>query len=416
VRWMGLKSAGWLWPHRIQSPAEALEPLILYEISGSVLFTTRYTLLAMLVVIALTLGLAQSPTGAGNPQPQSTRPQAITTTRLSPAEIPQLKARAEGGDATAQLTLGQACEDGNGIQQNDALAVKWYRKAAEQGNAEAQNSLGVMYRTGRGVESSKEEAMQWYRKAARQGNATAIFNIGTAYYNGDGVTIDDSMAYAWFLAAEAAGSKNGVDAAHRISAELSDYRRVDALMNLAGMYRIGTELPQDLAAAAKWYREAAKDGSVPARVQLANMMIFGQGVQQDYGEARHACEEAAKQRYAPGAFCVGLLYQNGLGVAKDTGETRKWFSRAAEWGHTTAMFYLGQMYWEGVGGKVDKERAYVWTFLAARAGVPGAKEREELLEKGMEGSQVKSAQKKVAEWDKQHRMLGLRKYSAPLPN
>ncbi len=40
---------------------------------------------------------------------------------------------------------------GQGVPQDDAKAVKWYRKAAEQGYAGAQSNLGVMYGKGQGV-------------------------------------------------------------------------------------------------------------------------------------------------------------------------------------------------------------------------------------------------------------------------
>ena len=52
---------------------------------------------------------------------------------------------AEQGDADAQYNLGVMYDNGEGVTQDDAEAVKWYRRAAEQGNAFAQHNLGVMY-------------------------------------------------------------------------------------------------------------------------------------------------------------------------------------------------------------------------------------------------------------------------------
>ncbi|MDA0238165.1 MAG: hypothetical protein O3B03_06590, partial [Proteobacteria bacterium] len=42
--------------------------------------------------------------------------------------------------------------------QDDAKAVKWYRRAAEQGNAKAQYNLGLMYDNGQGVPQDYQEA------------------------------------------------------------------------------------------------------------------------------------------------------------------------------------------------------------------------------------------------------------------
>ena len=40
---------------------------------------------------------------------------------------------------------------GEGVPQDDAEAVRWFRLAAEQGDARAQFNLGVRYDTGEGV-------------------------------------------------------------------------------------------------------------------------------------------------------------------------------------------------------------------------------------------------------------------------
>ena len=62
---------------------------------------------------------------------------------------------------------------GNGVPQDDAEAVKWFRKAAEQGHAGAQNELGLIYQNGEGVPQDYAEAVKWFRMAAEQGNAYA---------------------------------------------------------------------------------------------------------------------------------------------------------------------------------------------------------------------------------------------------
>ena len=62
---------------------------------------------------------------------------------------------------------------GDGVEQSDAEAARFLRKAAEQGLAEAQYNLGLMYSNGVGVDQDYEEAMKWYRLAAEQGLAPA---------------------------------------------------------------------------------------------------------------------------------------------------------------------------------------------------------------------------------------------------
>ena len=96
-------------------------------------------------------------------------------------------------------------DDGKGVQQNDAEAVKWYRRAADQGHAEAQYNLGVMYDDGQGVQQDYAEAVKWYRRAAEQGHAKAQFNLGNMYREGKGVQQDFSKAVLWFEKAASQG-------------------------------------------------------------------------------------------------------------------------------------------------------------------------------------------------------------------
>ena len=95
-----------------------------------------------------------------------------STTRLQaqqpPGDLPldELRARAEQGDAIAQHRLGVMYRTGEGVSQDDAEAVQWYRLAADQGHTDAQYSLELMYSNGEGVPEDDTEAVQWFRLAA----------------------------------------------------------------------------------------------------------------------------------------------------------------------------------------------------------------------------------------------------------
>jgi TPR repeat protein len=86
--------------------------------------------------------------------------------------------------------------NGQGVPQDYAEAVKWYRKAADQGLAEAQYNLGSCYAKGQGVPKDLAEMVKWYRKAADQGLAQAQYRLGLCYLDGQGVP-RDVQAYMW---------------------------------------------------------------------------------------------------------------------------------------------------------------------------------------------------------------------------
>ena len=74
-------------------------------------------------------------------------------------DLDTVRQAAEQGDADAQFYLGVMYASGQGVPEDDAEAVKWYRRAAEQGEkAEAQLSLGFMNYLVEGVPKNNAEA------------------------------------------------------------------------------------------------------------------------------------------------------------------------------------------------------------------------------------------------------------------
>ncbi len=88
-------------------------------------------------------------------------------------EIAILRAKAESGNADAQNDLGWMLDTGDGVPEDDAEAVKWYRKAAEQNHAVAQCNLGYAYANGEGVGKDSEAVGLGLGVVARQGCQSA---------------------------------------------------------------------------------------------------------------------------------------------------------------------------------------------------------------------------------------------------
>ena len=110
-------------------------------------------------------------------------------------DVARLRQIAGQGDAPAQTELGERYETGrDGVQQDDGMAVSWFRRAADQGFAAGQAALGLMYANGRGVAQDDGEAVTWIRRAAEQGYATGQANLGFMYENGRGVRQDRQEA------------------------------------------------------------------------------------------------------------------------------------------------------------------------------------------------------------------------------
>jgi TPR repeat protein len=143
----------------------------------------------------------------------------------APAIDPALLAKANSGDAAAQVQIGdnyRAAGDAlphHPLQSADYYkqAVVWYRKAADQGSIPAELHLAALYRDGgKGFARDMAQAAVWYRKAAEQGDVTAQAFLGVLYSIGQGVPRDDVEAYFWLdLAASVPGPNQEKYAANR---------------------------------------------------------------------------------------------------------------------------------------------------------------------------------------------------------
>lgn len=124
-----------------------------------------------------------------------------------------LLAKANGGDAAAQVAVGEklAAESGSTqsarqISEAYRQAAEWYKKAADQGNVAGMIHLAELLRSGKGVARDMAQAVDLYKKAADKNDVNAQGALGVLYSFGQGVQQNYAEAYFWFdLAASAPG-------------------------------------------------------------------------------------------------------------------------------------------------------------------------------------------------------------------
>lgn len=159
----------------------------------------------MCLALGLMVAWAAIPVAAQTVSPQGT---CIEATLL---------AKANAGDAAAQVLVGDSYAAGKSVAQDYVQAAAWYRKAAEKGDAGGQIHLAALYRDGgKHFPRDMVQAAAWYRKAAEQGDAGAQGILGVLYSMGQGVPHDDVEAYYWLdLAASVPGPNQEKYAANR---------------------------------------------------------------------------------------------------------------------------------------------------------------------------------------------------------
>ena len=199
-----------------------------------------------------------------------------------------------GGDAAAQNDLGCAYSKGQGVEQDFAEAIKWWRKAADLDLPGAALNLGLAYLSGQGVPQDYTEAARWNRKAAEQGLAGAEHNLGNAYFKGQGVPQNYTEAVKWYRRAAYQGL-----AASQYSLGLA--------------YANGNGVGQNYLEAARWYLKSAEQGDVDAQYNLAGLYAQGLGVAQDLAEAEEWWIKAAAQGDDQAKKCLQALYSAAAG-------------------------------------------------------------------------------------------------------
>lgn len=80
--------------------------------------------------------------------------------------------------------------------------------AAKEGDPQAQSYLGVCYQTGQGVAQDYAEAVKWFRRAAEQDDTVAQCYLGFCFLSGQGVPQEDGEAAKWFREASAIRTRN----------------------------------------------------------------------------------------------------------------------------------------------------------------------------------------------------------------
>ena len=136
-------------------------------------------------------------------------------------EIDELRRAADQGHAKAQNNLGTAYAKGEGVPQDYAQALVWYRLAADQGHAKAQNNLGTAYAKGEGVPQDYAQAFAWFRRAADQGDGVAQYSLGVMYVNGHGVPQDYVTAHTFYNLAGANGYEDARKARDNLAAMMT---------------------------------------------------------------------------------------------------------------------------------------------------------------------------------------------------
>jgi hypothetical protein len=273
------------------------------------------------------------------------------------AKVARLQTDAQRGTISAQLELAAHYVTGTGVRQDASLAARWYEQAAERGDADAQNQIGHFYQIGFGVPIDLARARNWYQLAAASGSTAGKLNLGVLYLSGLGVPKDANFARQLFE--EAADKGNGTAATY-----------------IGVMYYFGmAELP-DKAKAEKWFERGVKMHDPVAGYNLASLYSVASDHPQDFRKAVNLLRDSARAGYVPSMHSLGLLLVDHPELEQAAHEGLAVTRTAADAGDWRSSIFLGILARDGREGAVDRKAALLHFEIAV---LQGGEEAEHLL-------------------------------------
>lgn len=129
------------------------------------------------------------------------------------------QASCESGSASSCFNLAKMYEDGDGIEKNTELMVRYYNVACEKGDTSACTNLGNKYEQGVGVERAPVQAIPLYLRACGLGSGYGCASLAGLYEHGTGIAQDRARAGELYDKACKAGNASGCTAMKRLAAQ-----------------------------------------------------------------------------------------------------------------------------------------------------------------------------------------------------
>ncbi|KKO45283.1 hypothetical protein WG68_11200 [Arsukibacterium ikkense] len=109
------------------------------------------------------------------------------------------------GHALAMWELGIAYEAGDGVAQNQYIAMDWFRKSEQHSNLPDETVFFVTEPDGALTEYQPAEYFEYLLMKAQAGDTAAQFSVAALYDKGQLTSVDRNAALNWYLAAAQSG-------------------------------------------------------------------------------------------------------------------------------------------------------------------------------------------------------------------
>ncbi|WP_372625387.1 tetratricopeptide repeat protein [Arsukibacterium sp.] len=119
--------------------------------------------------------------------------------------LAHFKKAASLGHDLAMWELGVAYEAGDGVDQNQYIAMDWFRKSEQHSTLSDETIFFVNEPDGTLTEYQPAEYFEYLLMKAQAGDTDAQFSVAALYDKGQLTTLDQNAALKWYLAAAQSG-------------------------------------------------------------------------------------------------------------------------------------------------------------------------------------------------------------------
>ncbi len=248
---------------------------------------------------------------------------------------------AESGVPTSQNTLGCMYRDGANVEKNSELAIYWFEEAVKRDNDEAKINLADMIVSGVKADD-REKALDLYMSAAQKGNRDARTKLSRLL------------------------TKEKADVGRELT---DDFKKLLLTENPQLYYEYGDLLMktawnnEDRIEALEWFQKSADNGNINAMYQIAIMYRDGNGPKRDNTKHLGWLKKAAENGHAQSQLMLGNMYRDGVKVESDESEAFKWYKMAAENNNPDAIYQIATIYRDGKGINKNKDESNKWLRL-----------------------------------------------------
>lgn len=217
------------------------------------------------------------------------------------AQNADLLKRAQEGDPKAQEDLASAYEYGrDGFEQNDLLALEWYKKAAAQGNSWAIASVALLLLKGdlnTSAADAKAATLEWMESHAEQ---KILWRLSV---NIQDLTNEDIESLRLYTRLERAGSAAGCDIYREVTctpeikksgilmiksiaeADMAEAQTMWGKLLFRKDFMSAIDLEPDPQTGLAYLQKGAAGGDLMAFVEIGRVYEHGRGVESDKSKA-----------------------------------------------------------------------------------------------------------------------------------